>query len=321
VARYIMNRFLQLIPTLFLVSLAIFVAMQIAPGDPAMMRMGTEAALQENQEALEQLRKEMGLDKPVPVQYFIWVSNVLRGDFGLSNRSGVPVLQMIAGRLPATIELTIAAFLFALLTSIPLGMLAALKQKTWFDNGITGFAVIGLAIPSLWLGLVLILVFSVMLKWLPASGYTPLFENPADNLKRLIMPAFTLGVFLVASFTRFLRSDMIEVLNEDYIRTAISKGVNNRTIVWKHALRNAFIPLMTVMGVELGALLGGTVIIETVFGWSGLGWLTLQAVYNRDYPLVQGCVVVAALFKVVINFLVDISYAYLNPRIREQYEG
>ena len=319
-ARYILNRFLQLIPTLFLVSLVIFVAMQMAPGDPAMMRMGQAAALQENQQALEELRKEMGLDKPVAMQYLIWVRDVLRGDFGDSNRSGRPVLEMIGGRLPATVELTIASFLIALVASIPMGMLAALKQKTWFDYGITGFAAVGLAIPSLWLGLVLILVFSVMLKWLPASGYTPLLDNPLDNLQRLIMPAVTLGVFLVATFTRFLRSDMIEVLNEDYIRTAISKGVGNRTIVWKHALRNAFIPLMTVMGVELGALLGGTVIIETVFGWSGLGWLTLQAVYNRDYPLVQGCVVVAALFKVVINFLVDIGYAYLNPRIREQYE-
>ena len=320
-SRYIVNRLLQLIPTLFMVSLVIFIAMHMAPGDPAVMRMGTAAALQENQEALEQLRIEMGLDKPIPVQYLIWIGDLLRGDFGLSNRSGVPVVDMIGGRLPATIELTIAAFLIALVISIPLGMLAALKQKTWLDYGITGFAAIGLAIPSLFLGLVLILVFSVTLKWLPASGYTPLFEDPADNLKRLIMPAVTLGIFLVATFTRFLRSDMIEVLNEDYVRTAISKGVNNRTIVWKHALRNAFIPLMTVMGVELGALLGGTVIIETVFGWSGLGWLTLQGVYNRDYPLVQGCVVIAAMFKVVINFLVDISYAYLNPRIREQYEG
>jgi peptide/nickel transport system permease protein len=309
------------IPVLFVISLVVFVAMQLAPGDPAVMRMGRAAAKPENKPALERLRREMGLDKPIITQYLIWAGDALRGDFGDSNRSGRPVIEMIAGRLPASIQLVIVSFLIALIFSIPLGILAALKQKSFLDHGIMTFAVAGVAIPGFWLGLMLILIFSVRLSWLPASGYIPFFEDPVESLKRVLMPAVTLSVYLIATFTRFLRADMVEVLNEDYIRTAVAKGLSGWAVVWRHALKNAFIPLLTVMGIEVGGLLGGVVILEHVFGWSGIGWLTLQGVFNRDYPLVQGAVVLVAVFYTMINFLVDIGYAYLNPRIREQYEA
>ena len=319
--RYLLRRFLQVIPVLFIISLTVFVAMQLAPGDPAATLMGREAAKPENKAALERLRHEMGLDKPIFTQYLIWAGDAIRGDFGESNRSGRPVTEMIAGRVPASVELVVVTFLIALVFSLPLGIAAALKQKSWLDNGIMSFAVAGVAIPGFWLGLALILVFSVKLGWLPASGYVPFFEDPLESLKRALMPAMTLSVYLIATFTRFLRAEMVEVLNEDYIRTAVAKGLSGWIVVSRHALKNAFIPLLTVMGIEAGGLLGGVVILEQVFGWSGIGWLTLQAVYNRDYPLVQGAVVLIAVFYTVINFFVDVGYAYLNPRIREQYEA
>lgn len=319
--RYLLRRFLQVIPVLFIISVVVFLAMHLAPGDPAVMRMGRAAAKPENQAALERLRREMGLDKPIVTQYLIWAGDALRGDFGVSNRSGRPVIEMILGRLPATIELALASFLIAIIFSIPLGILAALKQRSALDRGIMTFAVAGVAIPGIWLGLTLILIFSVKLRWLPPAGYVPLTEDPAESIKRVLMPAVTLAVYLIATFTRFLRADMIEILNEDYIRTALSKGLSGWTVVWRHALKNAFIPLFTVMGIEIGRLLGGVVIMEQIFGWSGIGWLTLQGVYNRDYPLVQGAVMLIAAFYTFINFFVDVGYAFLNPRIREQYEA
>lgn len=319
--RYLARRLLEVIPVLFIISLVVFIAMQLAPGDPAVMRMGRAAAKPENQAALERLRREMGLDKPIIVQYLIWAKDAVRGDFGDSNRSGRPVTEMIGGRLPASLELIVVSFLISLVFSIPLGILAALKQKSFLDYSIMTFSVAGVAIPGFWLGLTLILVFSVKLGWLPAAGYTPFFQGPAESIKRVIMPAVTLSVYLIATFTRFLRAGMVEVLNEDYVRTARAKGLSERVVISRHALRNAFIPLLTVMGIEVGGLLGGVVIVEHVFGWSGIGWLTLQGVYNRDYPLVQGAIVLIAVFYTTINFLVDIGYAFLNPRIREQYEA
>lgn len=319
-SRYILQRFLQIIPVLLGISLVVFVAMQLAPGDPAVMRMGRAAAKPENQAALQSLRREMGLDKPIIVQYFIWLGNVTRADFGLSNRSERPVVEMIAGRLPASLQLIVVSFFIAALVSIPLGIWAALKRGTLADLLIMSFSVAGVAIPGFWLGLMLILIFSVQLGWLPPAGYVSFLDDPLESLKRVLMPALTLSVYLIATFTRFLRADMIEVMNEDYIRTAAAKGLSQWSVVYRHALRNAFIPLLTVMGIEVGGLLGGVVILEQVFGWSGIGWLTLQGVYNRDYPLVQGAVVLIAVFYTLVNFLVDIAYAYLNPHIRAEYE-
>ncbi|MBV7335166.1 ABC transporter permease [Chloroflexi bacterium TSY] len=289
------------------------------PKDPATMRMGRAAA--QNPEGLERLWREMGLDRPIYVQYFIWLAGAVQGDFGNSNRSDRPVLELIGGRLGASLELVALSLIISLVVSIPLGVLAAVKRKTLFDSAIMTFAVAGVAIPGFWLGLALILLFSVTLQWLPASGYVPFSENPFENLRRAIMPSLTLSVYLIATFTRFLRSDIIEVIHEDYVRTAKAKGLRERFVILRHALPNALIPLLTVLGVEVGGLLGGIIIIEHVFGWSGVGWLTLQAVYNRDYPLVQGAVLLTTVFYTLMNFAVDVSYAFLNPRIREQYEG
>ena len=319
--RYVVRRLLQIIPAWIIISIMVFAAMRLAPGDPAMMILGKEASRPEGKAALEKLRHEMGLDQPVYVQYWLWLRSAVRGDFGKSNISGTPVLEMIAGRLPASLELMLVTFLISLVISIPLGVLAALKQKTMLDYSIMAFATAGVAIPGFWLGLALILLFSVTLGWLPASGYTPLAEDPARNLTQVIMPAITLAVYLIATFTRFMRSDMTEVVNEDYIRTAVAKGLSKGRIVIGHALRNALIPLLTVIGVEVGSLFGGVAVIEQVFGWSGVGWLTLQAVYNRDYPVVQGAILMVAVVYTLINFFVDVGYAFLNPRIREQYEA
>ncbi len=205
---------------------------------------------------------------------------------------------------------------FSLLVALPLGILAALGHRSFLDRMVMTFSMAGVAVPGFWMGLLLILVFAVKLRWLPPSGYVPFWEDPTESLRRVLLPALTLSFYLIATFTRFLRADMIEVLHEDYVRTAKAKGLARRLQIRRHALPNALMPMVTVMGLEIGGLLGGMVIVEQVFGWSGVGWLTLQAIYNRDYPLVQGAIVLMVLFYTLVNFLVDIAYAILNPRIR-----
>lgn len=299
----------------------VFGLLRVAPGDPATMKMGREAALPENQARLEALRQEMGLDKPLPVQYVYWLGDVLTGDFGESNRSGKPVVNLFASRLPATLQLVAGATLIALAVSVPTGILSALRRGSRADRISMGLISAGLAVPSFWLGLLLIMVFSVRLGWLPPSGHVSFMNDPADNLRRLILPSVTLGVYLAATLTRFLRADMIEVMATDYIRTARAKGLSERMVVFRHALKNGLVPMLTITGLELGALLGGTVIIEQVFGWSGVGWLTLQAVSDRDYPVVQASVLFIAMALVLINLLVDLGYGALNPRVRAEYGG
>lgn len=317
--RYCLRRLLQVIPVLLLMSLVVFAAMQLAPGDPAVMRMGRAAARPENQEALAQLRREMGLDRPLLVQYGRWLSAAVRGDFGLSNRSERPVLGMIGARLPASLQLIGASLLLSLLVSLPLGTMAALRQRSFLDHLIMAFSVAGVAVPGFWMGLLLILVFAVRLDWLPPSGYVPFRDDPVESLRRVLLPAATLSFYLIATFTRFLRADMIEVLQEDYVRTARAKGLVRHLVTRRHVLPNALLPMVTVMGIEIGGLMGGMVIVEQVFGWSGVGWLTLQGIFNRDYPLVQGAIVLMVLFYILVNFLIDMGYAFLNPRIRAQY--
>lgn len=318
---YALRRFLEIIPTLLIVSMIVFGLLRLAPGDPAAMKMGREAALPENQAVLEELRREMGLDKPIPVQYVYWLGDVLAGDFGESNRSGRPVIELFTSRLPATLQLVAGATLIALLVSLPVGIISALRRGSNVDRISMGLVSAGLAVPSFWLGLILILLFSVQLGWLPPSGHVSFTEDPVDNLRGLLMPAVTLGVYLAATLTRFLRADMIEVMATDYIRTARAKGLLERRVVFGHALKNGLIPVLTITGLELGTLLGGTVIIEQVFGWSGVGWLTVQAVADRDYPVVQASVLFIAFGLVVINLLVDLCYGLLNPRVRAEYGG
>lgn len=315
-ARFAASRILQAIPTMFIVSMLVFGLIRMAPGDPAAMRMGREAAKPENLPKLEALREEMGLTKPLPVQYFLWIEDLATGNFGDSLKNKRPTYDLFMQKLPATLELVLGATLFALLIAFPLGIIAAIKRGSLIDRAAMGFVSAGLAIPSFWLGLTLILIFSVRLGWLPASGYVPFRDDPVENLRRLLLPSITLGTYLAATLMRFVRSDMIQVLGADYIRTARAKGLKENTVILRHAMRNALIPVLTVAGLEIGALLGGAVIIEQVFGWSGIGWLTVQAIFDRDYPLVQTSVLFVTVGLITINLLTDLAYGFLNPRMR-----
>lgn len=301
---------------MIIVSMMVFGLIRMAPGDPAAMQMGREAAKPENLPKLEALREEMGLTKPIPVQYLYWIQDLAQGDFGDSLKNKRPTIDLFMQKLPATVELVIGATIFALLFSVPLGIIAAIKRGSLIDRASMAFVSAGLAVPGFWLGLTLILIFSVRLGWLPASGYVPFREDPTENLKRLILPSITLGTYLAATLMRFLRSDMIQVLGADYIRTARAKGLRENTVITRHALKNALIPVLTVAGLEIGALLGGAVIIEQVFGWSGVGWLTIQAIFDRDYPLVQTSVLFVTVGLILVNLLTDIAYGFLNPRMR-----
>ncbi|MCS6941000.1 MAG: ABC transporter permease [Roseiflexaceae bacterium] len=313
---FTLRRLLEMIVTLLILSMLVFGMLLAAPGDPAVALLGRAAARPENQELLERLRREMGLDQPVYVQYLRWIGRVIQGDLGVSNRNGEAVITLIASRLPATFQLLVCSTIISLIIAIPLAVAAALRRGSWLDQTLVFLSVAGVAIPGFWLGLILILVFSVYLGWLPPSGYTSLFEDPVDSLRRSVMPVITLSVYLIAAFSRFLRSDLIEVLSQDYIRTAYAKGLSRRMVMWRHAMKNALPSLWTMAGIEVGTLLGGVIIIEQVFGWSGIGWLAVQAVNNRDYPLVLGIVMVVAAGFSLITLITDLGYAWLNPELR-----
>lgn len=315
--RFIVGRILSSLVVLFIVSLVVFTALQAAPGDPAALMFGAAAADPDMQDALEALRVEMGVDQPVYVQYFLWFKNIIRGDFGESIRNGAPVLPLILGRVPATVELLIIGLIIGTVLAFPGGIISAIKRGTWIDHSISIFAASGIAIPSFWFGLLLILIFSVNLNLLPASGYIPFFEDPIGNLQRAILPGITLGLYLAAYITRFLRADLLEVLNADYIRTARAKGLTEGRVIFVHALKNSLISVLTILGILIGSLLGGVVIIEQVFGWSGVGWLSIQAIAVRDYPLVQGVVLFAATSFILANLAVDILYGFVDPRVRD----
>ena len=319
--RFIIQRLLEALPTLLIVSMVVFALIRMAPGDPAMLRMGREAAREENKPKLEAMRREMGLDRPIPVQYLLWLRDTLSGNFGVSIKTSQPAIDLVLSKVPVTLELVLASTLLALLIAFPGGMVAAIWRGSWLDRAVMAFAASGLAVPSFWLGLALILLLSVQLRLLPASGYVPFFESPVENLRRLVMPTITLGVYLAAVLIRFLRADMIEVLATDYIRTARAKGLSRPRVIFTHALKNALIPVLTVGGLEVGALLGGAVIIEQVFGWSGVGWLTVQAIFDRDYAVVQTSVLLFVIGLTLVNLAVDVGYALLNPRVRARFSS
>jgi len=310
--RYVAQRLAQLVLVLFFLSIIVFTIVRLIPGDPAAVMLGTEATPQ----AMAQIRREMGLDAPIPVQYARWVQNVLAGNFGTSWVSKKPALELIRGALPVTLQLVGASFLVALLIALPAGVLSALRPRSWVDQGATTFALLGISLPSFWLGIMLILLFSLELRWLPPSGYLPLAADPMGALRATAMPALTLGVALAAPLTRFLRSGMLDVLALDYVRTARAKGLTERSVVARHALKNALLSVVTVLGLQVGALLGGSIVIEQVFGWPGLGRLSLAAIQQRDYGVVQGVVLFVAAGFVLVNFAVDLLYLWLDPRIR-----
>lgn len=301
---------------LFLVSVFAFLALRLTPGDPALLLMGPQAGREGNVERLENLRAEMGLDQPLVVQYGIWAGDLLRGDFGESNRSGQPVLATVLGRAPATIALIAVALVIALPVSFVIGIVAARYRNGVLDRLIRGSTTLALAVPSFWLGILLLLFFSVRLGWLPSSSYVPIEDGVVPFLRHIILPAFTLATYLIGVLTRFVYTEMSDVLQEDYVRTAVAMGLRPSWILYGYAARNALLPAITVVGIEISALIGNAVLVEQVFGFSGLGQLVFQAVLNRDYQLVQGAVVVLTVAVLVIQLGADLLHRSVDPRVK-----
>jgi peptide/nickel transport system permease protein len=310
--RYIVRRIILTIPTLILASMAIFLILHLIPGDPVALIAGSDAT----REQVQAVRRDLGLDRPLPVQYVEWLSRILRGDFGRSLIGKYEVWPQIKRAYPATIELTVAAALLAIATALPLGMLAALHPRSWLDRAISGLNALAIGVPNFWLGILLILVFALHFPILPPGGRVQLGEDPIAGLKSLVLPTVTLASGLTAVLTRFIRSAMLEVLSEDYVRTARAKGLRANAVVRQHALRNALIPVVTILGIQLGRLLGGAVIVEVVFAWPGMGRLVVQAITSRDYIVVQGALLLLVTVFILINLLVDIAYGFIDPRVR-----
>ena len=307
--KFISKRVLMLIPVLIGVSLIVFTLMQLSPGDPAMIILGAQAA----PEDIAILRESMGLNDPLIVQFFRFLFGMFTLDFGTSYKDGMPVLTKLLEALPYTAQLTFSAVLLALIVGIPAGIISATKQYSIFDRVATVAALIGFSTPNFWLSIMLILVFSVNLQWLPVSG--------TGSILHLVLPSIALGLQSAAVFTRMTRSSMLEVLNMDYIRTARAKGLSERIVILKHALKNALIPVITVVGLQIGLLFGGAILTETVFAWPGVGRLMIDSIRAKDTPVVQGGVIFAASIFVFINLLVDILYAYVDPRVKAQYKS
>ncbi|MEA2074539.1 MAG: nickel ABC transporter permease [Euryarchaeota archaeon] len=308
--RYILKRLLLVFVVVLGVTVVTFSVMQSAPGDPAEMiaigRYGEDLA----QEEIEWVRATEGLDAPIYVQYGIWLSHLLHGDLGNSLITGDPVLSEILTRFPATMELAILSMILSLLIAIPIGIIAAIKQYSIIDNFSMIGALVGVSMPNFWLGLLLILFFSLYLGWFPVCGY--------GGFEHILLPAITLGTGMAAITTRLTRSSMLEVLSQDYIRTARAKGLSEKLVINRHALKNAFIPVITIIGLQFGYLLEGVVIVETIFAWPGVGRLLVDSIFARDFFMIQGCVLFIAIIFALTNLIVDISYAYLDPRIRYQ---
>ena len=312
---YLAKRLLGAIPTLIGVSLLTFLFIRLIPGDAIAARLGTSTAL--DPEELASLRAYFGLDQPLPVQYWNWLTSLLRGDFGYSIRTGRPVLVEITERLPATLELAAAATLIAVAIGLPLGLLSAIRPGSRVDVAARIGGLVGLSLPSFWLGTLIIVLFSLYLRWLPnTGGYVDFFRDPLGNLALLLFPAITLGVALAAATMRMTRSAMLDVLGADYVRTAAAKGLAPPLIVRRHVLKNGLIVVVTLLGIQVGQLLGGAVVVEEIFSIPGVGRMLLTAIVQRDYALVQGGVLVIAVLFVMVNIVVDLLYGYLDPRIR-----
>ena len=312
---YILRRLAMLVPTLIGMSIIIFLMLRLLPGDIVDIIAGADAQTDSSSRA--KLRKSMGLSDPIPTQYAKWMWGLLHGDPGNSLRSGKPVAELLWKALPITFELAILSVLMAMIVAIPLGVISAVRRDTGMDYSSRVFGLIGLSLPNFWIATLLLLFTSKMFGWTPSIRYVPFVEDPIGNLKQFLLPAFAVAIQLMAIIMRMTRTTMLEVLSQDYVRTARAKGLSNRTVVYRHALRNATIPVITVIGFQLGALMGTSAIIEVIFGLNGIGYTLLQAIFNRDYPLVQAAVLYLAVIFVLINLAVDILYAYLDPRIKQ----
>jgi peptide/nickel transport system permease protein len=309
--QYIVRRVALMVPVGVLVSIIAFGLLRLAPGDPVVIFAGEER----DPTTLAQIRRSLGLDQPLPVQYVAWVGHVVHGDFGRSIRTRQPVREAIVERLPATLELGGAALLLSAAVALSVGTLSALRRNSGVDLFATGFAIGGVSFPNFFLGLVLILVFSLLLRLVPPGGYTPLIQDPGENLRRLILPMITLATATMAENMRQMRSSMLDVLGQDYIRTARAKGLPQSVLVGRHAMKNALIPVVTLLGIRVGEIIAGAIVTESVFSWPGVGRLVVDSIGGRDYPVVQAVVLVSAFGFMLITLVVDIVYAWLDPRI------
>lgn len=309
--RYISSRGIQMVPVVFLISVVVFALTILLPGDPTYAILGEYATPEQRQIA----REQYGLDQPVPIQYGRWVGRVVQGDLGRSLRTREPVIEMLKSRLPVTIELAALSTIVAVLMGVPLGVVAALRQNGWIDTLVSASALVSLAIPNFWAGILLIYLFSLWLGVLPPSGFVPMAADPVRHFQLMIMPSLALGTSLAALIMRQTRASMLEVLSADYIRTALAKGLTRRRVLVAHALRNALIPLATIVGLQFGHLLGGAVIVETIFNLPGLGRMLVQGIFDRDAPAVQCAILFIILAVLVVNLFTDLIYAVLDPRI------
>ncbi len=311
---YVIRRLVLMIPTLFGISVLVFVLMRFLPGDVVNSLLGTEASFTEEQK--ETLRRMLGLDAPIHEQFIRWLGALLRLDMGVSFRSSEPVMGLVLDRAAVTIELAMLSVIVSTAIAIPLGVIAATRRNGIFDLLVNTIGLLGLSIPSFWLAIMLLLVTTRWIPWSPELIWVSPFDDPVENLKQLVLPVMALSLSMIAMVMRMMRSSMLETLNQDYVRTAWAKGLRERVVVTRHALRNALIPVITVIGLQFGTLLGGAVVIEQIFGLPGIGWLILTGINQRDYPVVQGGVLFVAVAFVLINLLVDLLYAYVDPRIR-----
>jgi peptide/nickel transport system permease protein len=306
-----------MIPVAFLASVILFLLLKLTPGDPVLIILGERVTAQ-NYEAV---RRDLGLDQPYPIQYLRWVGHIVQGDLGKSLRNGAPVKDEIVERLPATFQLGLIALGIGLCVALPLGILSAVFRRSVLGVSATGFTQIGIALPQFFIGLLLLYFVAYRLRWVPPGGYTAFVESPGEWLKRIILPAVTLSFFPAATQTRFIRSGLLDTLHQDYIRTARAKGFAESAVIVRHALRNALIPSVTLLGIQIGLILEGAFIVEFVFGWPGVGRLAVQALGARDYPIVQAVVILTVFVVLLANLVVDIAYAYLDPRISYTRKG
>jgi peptide/nickel transport system permease protein len=310
--RYIRTRLLSMIPVLVGMSILVFVTMRLIPGDAAVVFLGTKPT----PEAIEAFRHKVGLDKPIYLQYFDWIGRLAHGDLGISITNGADIRHELTTRLPITFELTFLAILIAIVIAVPLGVIAALKHNSAVDLGVTSLGMIGLSLPNFWLGTMLVYFFAVKRQWFPPGGYVPFSEDPAGNLKSMALPALSLGLVSASVIMRMTRSSMLEVVRQDYVRTARAKGLAQSAVTWSHMLKNALIPVITVIGMEVGYIFGGAFLIEAVFYMPGIATYALLAVNQRDYPVLQTVTLLVTFVFMMINLIVDIIYTYLDPRLR-----
>jgi peptide/nickel transport system permease protein len=311
-SKYFLGRFLAAIPVLLGVSLFTFMLVRLVPGDPIQIMLGTE--VQGNR--AEEIRRLYGLDRPWPAQYIEWLGQAVQGNLGSSLRTGLPVNESIMVRLPVTLELTLLALIIGLVIGVPLAIVAAQARGKFTDAFVSALVLFGISMPGFWLATLLVLIFSLYLRWFPPIGFVPFTENPVENLRRMTLPALSLGVAFGATTMRFTRSSLLEVFNQDYIRTARAKGLRDRLVTYRHALKNALIPVVTVTGIQVGRLLGGTVIIEQIFALPGIGRYIFDAISTRDYPIIQGTVLFFTFVFILVNLMVDVLYGIIDPRIK-----